>query len=419
VRTRTIRYAAALVAALLLLVACGGNGGAPADDGQAAPDDGAVEPPTGEPIKIGVIMPLSGPVAFIGTIQNAVFTAWAEYINEVEGGIHGRPIEVISEDDEADSARAIAAVRSLADQGVLAVFGPPISGIIDAAYPVAAELGINMVTIGATPSLIRENPEWLFQVGAMSGSDAEPMTNFARDLMGDGALRVALAPIDTASSFEWRDAIQSKWADEFDLEVTSSTTLPLAAADVTAEVQNMLQGDPDIILTQALDSVIPVMVERLRDLGFTGPVVIFHGGGSDSNLLRLQDPDVFVQREFAGFDTDDSDRPGLARYKEMIARAGLEQDARDFVQHQLGGLGAVITFGALRACGPDCNDPSDLNAALNSLSVDTEGLTYGPIELGPQDRQALVHSVFYHWQDGQIVPALDGAVYVGDAHTMQ
>jgi NAD(P)-dependent dehydrogenase (short-subunit alcohol dehydrogenase family) len=165
----------------------------------------------------------------------------------------------------------------------------------------------------------------------------------------------------------------------------------------------MLQGDPDVILTQVLDGGIPIMVERLRDLGFDGPVVIFHGGGSDANLLRLQDPDVYVQREFASFDDDMTDRPGLARYVEIIERGGLEGASRDFVQHALGGLGSLIVFGALRECGPDCNTPEQLNAALDTLTLDTDGLTFGEINFSPTDRQGVSESVFYHWQDGRIV----------------
>ena len=58
-----------------------------------------------EPIKIGAFFALSGPAANIGTPTKLVAQMAADKINK-EGGINGRPIELIVGDTESDPAKA-------------------------------------------------------------------------------------------------------------------------------------------------------------------------------------------------------------------------------------------------------------------------------------------------------------------------
>jgi len=58
-----------------------------------------------EPIKIGAFFALSGPAANIGTPTKLVAQMVADKINK-EGGINGRPIELIVGDTESDPTKA-------------------------------------------------------------------------------------------------------------------------------------------------------------------------------------------------------------------------------------------------------------------------------------------------------------------------
>lgn len=105
---RPARFAplVALSAAALLLAGC-----APASDGEAQ----------SAPILVGAVSSLTGPAPFpdVPGAAQAVF----DRVN-AEGGINGRPIEFLSEDDGADPARAAQAARRLVDEsGVVAMVG--------------------------------------------------------------------------------------------------------------------------------------------------------------------------------------------------------------------------------------------------------------------------------------------------------
>src|SRR5258705_4153983 len=77
-----------------------------------------------EPIKIGAVLPFSGGVELYGAQAKLGIDLAVKEIN-AGGGILGRPVEVIYEDDKTDPAAAEDATRKLIEgDRVLAVIGP-------------------------------------------------------------------------------------------------------------------------------------------------------------------------------------------------------------------------------------------------------------------------------------------------------
>ena len=94
---------AAAVLALALLTMLGlvaaGCGGSDEPSGDAT---GAA---SGDPIKIGAILSLTGTYAGLGEPEKNLIEMEVKKINDA-GGINGRPVEVIIEDDATDEAQA-------------------------------------------------------------------------------------------------------------------------------------------------------------------------------------------------------------------------------------------------------------------------------------------------------------------------
>ncbi len=77
-----------------------------------------------EPIKIGAIYSLSGPAAAIGTPTKLVTQMVVEKINK-EGGINGRPIELVVGDTESDPTKAVMVIKKFINvDKVAAIIGP-------------------------------------------------------------------------------------------------------------------------------------------------------------------------------------------------------------------------------------------------------------------------------------------------------
>lgn len=93
-----------------------------------------------EPIKIGAVLPFSGGVELYGRQAKLGLDLAAKEINAA-GGILGRPVEVLYEDDKTDPAAAAEATRKLIERdGVLAVVGPITSRNLNAIAPVAESM---------------------------------------------------------------------------------------------------------------------------------------------------------------------------------------------------------------------------------------------------------------------------------------
>lgn len=129
---------AAVVGAVLS--ACGG--GDTADEPSettAAAEEPAAETPSGDPIKLMTVTTLNanGP-----TYENIAITAEiaAGYIND-NGGINGRPVEVVVCDEQFDPAIAANCARQAVEEGVISVVGS-FTYFAEAIVPVIAQSDI-------------------------------------------------------------------------------------------------------------------------------------------------------------------------------------------------------------------------------------------------------------------------------------
>src|SRR5690554_6030363 len=137
----------ALLLVIALLAACG-NGASeePADTTAAAPSDttgdGGETPaePTGEPIKVGFLVDQTGALAAYGYAHELVGRAAVKTIN-AQGGVNGRPLELVIEDTESDPSVAAPKARRLVEsEGVDFLLGSNTPAVVGAVVPIAEEL---------------------------------------------------------------------------------------------------------------------------------------------------------------------------------------------------------------------------------------------------------------------------------------
>ena len=116
-----------------------------------------------EPIKIGVVNMLTGPLAEAGRFTVNGLQLAQEDINKA-GGVLGRPIELRTEDNASTNPGTVLAFSRLAtDPGIVAIVGPIASTQIQAASPAIAKAGIPTMIGGTDPSLTHVNNRWVFR----------------------------------------------------------------------------------------------------------------------------------------------------------------------------------------------------------------------------------------------------------------
>ncbi|PYO08653.1 MAG: ABC transporter substrate-binding protein, partial [Candidatus Rokuibacteriota bacterium] len=147
------------------------------------------------PIRIGVIEPLSGPVAASGNYVRMGAEIARDWIN-AKGGIAGRKVDLLIEDNKSDPKEAASAAEKLIVRDkVPAIMGAWGSSMTLAAMPKLEEYGVPMVveTSSAASITKRGNP-WIFRISPPSEMEALGLEQYVDKL---GVKRVDFLAVNT------------------------------------------------------------------------------------------------------------------------------------------------------------------------------------------------------------------------------
>ncbi len=131
----------------------------------AAKPTTAASKPTGNPIKLGYITPLTGPANAMGLMENVMVSLAEDDIND-NGGINGSPIQLVRFDSPSNPQQAVTGVRKFAgDEKAFAILGPWFSGEFEVAAPLANDLQIPLIGMRVTkPGMTDNNRPWAFRI---------------------------------------------------------------------------------------------------------------------------------------------------------------------------------------------------------------------------------------------------------------
>jgi branched-chain amino acid transport system substrate-binding protein len=137
-----------------------------------------------EPLKIGMVASLTGPLAESGLYQSQGAKLAAEEVNKT-GGVLGRPIELIIEDDQTTNPGSVLAFSKLAgDKDVSAFIGPIHSTQIRAMAPDIQRVGKPMMIGGADPQLTHMSNPWLFRCRPNDTYSARVIVDYGINTLG-------------------------------------------------------------------------------------------------------------------------------------------------------------------------------------------------------------------------------------------
>ena len=191
-------------------------------------------------LKIGVSTPITGPVAFGSLQERRGLDLALDEINK-QGGVLGRQIELVYEDNQCNPSVSVTAANKLMEQGVPAVLGCQCSSAVLAAMPVFQKAGVPLVSCVATNPKISElsgvggNP-WIFR---LNPSDRELSVANTKYLKSLGKIRkVAIVAESTDYGRGGADAFAAA-AKADGLEVVSTDFHALGAPDFTTIITRL------------------------------------------------------------------------------------------------------------------------------------------------------------------------------------
>ena len=149
-----IRYGAiaALAALLLVAAACG-------DDGQTGEGGGA----EGEPIRIGISLPLTGDFSQPGGEAKRGYEIWRDLTNDA-GGLLGRPVELVILDDASSQDTVVSDYQRLIDQENVDLLLGTFSSLLNLPASAVAERNqmVYVEPAGGAPEMFDRGFEYLF-----------------------------------------------------------------------------------------------------------------------------------------------------------------------------------------------------------------------------------------------------------------
>jgi branched-chain amino acid transport system substrate-binding protein len=235
-----------------------------------------------DPIKIGIAVAQTSNVALLGQEQVIGAQIAETYFNE-QGGINGRPIELVFQDTAGDEAGAINAFQTLLQDDIIGIVGPTLSQQAFASDPFAEEAGVPVL---APSNTARGIP----QIGQYISRVSSPVA-----VVAPNAVRAALEIDPTISRvavfYAQDDAFATSETGTFQETVTSLglellqpvQTHSKADTDFSTQITNALAGDPQLVIVSGLAADGGNLVRQLRELGYTGLII----GGNGLNTANV------------------------------------------------------------------------------------------------------------------------------------
>ncbi len=231
----------------------------------------------GESIKVGAFFALSGPAANIGTPTKLVAQMAVDKINK-EGGINGRPIELVIGDTESDPAKAaVIAKKFIFNDKVAAIIGPTTTAEGMSVKKIVEEAGVpTFMAVGGDPVIMGGNfgaYTYVFKSPQRSSTAVRKLYGY---LKTKGLTKIALF---TASDSFGKDGLGwlERLAPEFGITLAAKESFGPADTDMTAQLTKIRNAAPQAIVSWTIGPVGSIVAKNKAQLGITTPLFQCHG----------------------------------------------------------------------------------------------------------------------------------------------
>ena len=240
----------ATLAALALMVGC-------------ATDEAEEE----EPFVIGVMESVTGPGETYGNVAVQAKQMAADEINQA-GGINGRPLKLIVEDEKCNAQDSITAYRKLTDvDGVKIILGTSCSGAMLGAAPLAERDGVILFSGLATNPDIANAGDYIFRT---SLNDAQLGVDTGNVLWADGVRKLATI----TESTDYAEGVRRTTVEQFEKlggEVVGEERYASDVIDFRSQLTKLIGASPDAIhIAAQSEQAGGTIVKQIRELGFGG-----------------------------------------------------------------------------------------------------------------------------------------------------
>jgi len=236
-----------------------------------------------DPIKIGVIQPLSGPVAASGNYVRMGAEIGRDWVN-AKGGVLGRPVQLLIEDNKSDPKEAATAAEKLIVRDkVPVIMGAWGSSMTLAAMPKLDEYGVPMVVeTSSAASITKRGSPWVFRISPPSEMEALGLEKYMKDL---GIRRADFLAVNT----DWGRGAVGAFGDllkRSGAAVGAAEFMDQAATDMSAQLTKIKADTSDTLFLTTSVEQITLVLKQAQEQRVVRRVITTGGSSSPTQLIK-------------------------------------------------------------------------------------------------------------------------------------
>ena len=235
-----------------------------------------------ENIKIGSVLSVSGPAAFLGDPELKTLQLYVEKIN-AEGGVLGRKLELVHYDDGSDAAKANGFTKRLIESDKVDVLiGGTTTGATMAMAPLVDKAGLPFISLAGAVVIIDPVKKWVFKTPHTDRMAAEKVFE---DMKKRGISKVGLLSETSGFGASGRKESQIV-ASKYGITLVADETYGPKDTDVTAQLTR-IKNVPGVqaVFVFGLGQGPSVVTKNYGQLGMTAlPMYQSHGVASDEYI---------------------------------------------------------------------------------------------------------------------------------------
>jgi branched-chain amino acid transport system substrate-binding protein len=321
-------------------------------------------------VRIGVFMSTTGTTANFGISSVNGIKMAADEINAA-GGINGKQVELLIQDDRSDASEAATIVTKFVTQDqVHAIIGEVASSRSIAAAPIAQNAKIPMLTPSSTNPEVTKKGDYIFRSCFIDPYQGAAIAQFAAKTLG---AKTAVIMIDRKNDYSTGlGKFITETFTKMGGKMVATQSYQEGDQDFNAQLTSLKGSNPEVIFVPGYYNDVGLIAKQARDKGITVPLI--GGDGWDSEqLYKIGGTALngsYFTNHYSPFDTEPKVQKFVNDYK---SRYGSIPDALAATAYDA----ANIMFDAIKRSkslsGPDIRDAL---AATNAFPGVTGTVTF-------------------------------------------
>ena len=312
-------------------------------------------------VTIGAIFPLSGGVAYYGNESRDGALLALEEINAA-GGLLGKKLALISEDDEGNAEKTVNAFTKLTSRDkVTIILGSSTSGPTQAISTLAQRNKVVLISPSATNIDVTKAGDYVFRACFIDPFQGVVGADFAYKTLGN---RRAAVLYDAGA--DYNTGLAEAFKNQFKAiggQVVADEAYQTGDVDFNAQVTRIKAVNPDVVYLPNYYNDVSLQAKQLRDQGVNCALV---GGDGWDSLIDNAGNEALNGFWSSGFASDTTDPKGVAFVKAYQAR--FNRPASQFAA--LGYDTMMLVVDGIKAAGTfDTAAVKDAMAKLNGVYV--------------------------------------------------